>query len=180
MVNALLETERLNSLIDNVLLVSRMDKHHLTLNKEKVNLSELVLKTLNRYFEKFIEKGELKMEVENEIFINTDPLLFPSVVINLVENAIKYSFGEVDVVLQLMRKGDGLELIVSDQGTGIRESDKPYVFNRFYRSGNEEIRSTKGTGIGLFIVKQMMEAQGGKVRIENNIPKGSIFILNFR
>jgi signal transduction histidine kinase len=172
--NALRETERLNKLIDNVLLASRMDNEQIRLNVEEVNVSELVENCLQTYFKSKLISKELKFDIEPNIKLRTDVVIFPSLIINLVENAIKYSFDAVNVLVELKKVNGSTQLSVSDRGCGIKHEERNLVFDRFYRVGSEEIRSTKGTGIGLFIVKQIVDAHKGKIFIKDNSPKGTI------
>lgn len=177
--NALKENERLNKLIDNVLLASRMDIEKVKLNKEQVDASELVLNVLNTYFRNELDKGGISHNIEKGIVLTIDKLIFPSVIINLIENAIKYSFDKLEIVVSLKKQNNSVILSVSDIGVGISDKEKPAVFEKFYRTGNEDIRSTKGTGLGLYIVKNIVDAHGARISISNNNPKGSIFNVEF-
>lgn len=177
--NALNETERLNKLIDNVLLASRLDGNALSLTKENINVSDMITHVTNTYFKSYIEKKELYLFVEPGLFLKTDKIIFPSLIINLIENAIKYSFEKINVSVNLKKENGFVKLIISDTGKGIDEKEKLLIFNKFYRSGNEEVRSTKGTGLGLYIVKNICDAHNGKIYIQNNNPSGSVFYVEF-
>ncbi len=100
-----------------------------------------------------------------------------SIVINLVENAIKYSPHNSLIGVELMSDHDHVRFVVKDQGIGVESSDKSKIFTKFYRVGNEDTRKTKGTGLGLFIVQELVDFHEGKIYIEDNVPKGSIFIV---
>jgi signal transduction histidine kinase len=156
-----------------------MESEQMVLKKEKVNVSDLVQNILSGYFKDRIEKKQLSFDIEPDVFFMTDTVIFPSLIINLVENAVKYSFDAVNVVVRLKKSGPLAILSVSDQGCGISDNEKAYVFDRFYRVGSEEVRSTKGTGIGLYLVKQIADAHGATIRIEDNQPKGTVFIISF-
>lgn len=177
--NALRETERLNKLIDNVLLASRLDNEQMILDKKRTDLSALTDHILQSYFRSAMSRQEVKAEVEKELFLETDPVIFPSLIINLVENALKYSFNKKEAVVSLKKQNGAIVLSVSDQGAGIDDKEKPKVFDRFYRVGSEEVRSTKGTGIGLYIVKQIADAHKANIVIKNNKPKGTVFEITF-
>jgi two-component system phosphate regulon sensor histidine kinase PhoR len=177
--NALRETERLNKLIDNVLLASRFDNNQIILDKEKINISKLTENSLHTYFNDRIMKREVKCDIEENIYLDTDKVIFPSLIINLLENAIKYSFEKIEATISLKQQNGQIIMQVCDQGLGIPDREKPLVFDRFYRVGSEEIRSTIGTGIGLYIVKQIVDAHKGNIRIKNNTPKGTIFEITF-
>lgn len=111
--------------------------------------------------------------------MNTDVVGFTSVVINLLENAIKYSGEEGEVNVALNEDSANVFLSVTDTGIGIGDADKTKVFDKFYRVGNEDTRKTKGTGLGLYIVKRMVEIGNGEITISDNQPRGTIFNLRF-
>ena len=95
--NALAENERLNNLIDNVLLASRLDAGEFMFKPEKHNLSEKVNTILNRYYKKEISSGEIKLKIDEQIFAEIDETSFPSIITNLVDNALKYSPGQKEI-----------------------------------------------------------------------------------
>jgi len=97
------------------------------------------------------------------------------VIYNLIENAIKYSAADAEITVALTGDEKNAYLSVKDTGIGIPGSEKSRIFERFYRIGTEETRKTKGTGLGLFIVKHVVEMHKGSIQVKNNSPKGSIF-----
>lgn len=173
--NALSETNRLNKLIEDVLLANQIENDNLSVHKEAFDLSETLSALLKNYFAPQLASRQLEMEIQPGIEVTADKVLIPSVVINLVENAIKYSFDQVAVCVLLRKEGGQALLEVKDKGTGIPAAEKEKVFEKFYRSGNEETRKTKGTGLGLYIVKKIVDTHGGKIVLESNTPQGSIF-----
>ena len=98
-----------------------------------------------------------------------------SVILNLLENAVKYSKDDPIIQLHLQAKGEYVEVKIEDNGIGIPERERKQVFDKFYRIGNEDTRSTKGTGLGLYIVNEIVKAHRGTISIENNIPQGTRF-----
>ncbi len=176
---AIHENERLNILIDNVLLATRMQQNEYAITKEKINLSDFVSSIANTNYKNELESKYLKLEIEENVNFELDKIAFPSIVTNLIENAFKYSNEEINVKLRLFKKNNKVIIEVSDQGIGIKDPEKQDIFNQFYRSGNEEIRRTKGTGLGLFIVKYLIEKHGGSISVINNKPKGSVFVAQF-
>ncbi len=178
--NALLETERLNNLIDNVLLARRLDSGEFIFKKEKENISELIESVLLRYYKSELLKNELQINVENNIFFDCDKTIFPSIIINLIDNAIKYSFNKKEITIDLKKANKIIVLTISDVGCGIADEDKKRIFTKFYRAGNEETRTTKGTGLGLYIVNYLVKKHGGTINVKNNLPKGTIFEISFK
>jgi K+-sensing histidine kinase KdpD len=177
--NALIETERLNALIDNVLLASRLDAGEFIFTLIQQNISELVLKTVNRYYKREINSGELQVKVTNNIFGEIDETTFPSIITNLIDNAIKYSPDQKEIVIELSIKNNKPILIVGDAGCGISADDKEKIFAKFFRAGNEETRRAKGTGLGLYIVNYIVNNHNAKIKVKNNQPKGTVFEIQF-
>lgn len=177
--SALLETERLNLLIDNVLMASSLDNNQLNFKLEPCDLSLEVEKIVNRYYSKEIEKKELDLIVQKNISAKIDVNAFPSVITNLITNAFKYSKDNKKVLVELKKQNAKIYLSISDQGCGISEEDKTKIFDRFYRAGNEETRSSKGTGLGLFIVKYIIDKHNAVINVRNNLPKGTVFEIEF-
>ena len=172
--SAVNETNRLNRLIEDVLLANSADKE-LMVTKESVNLSDLTEQTISSYFSDKKQNGTLKTEVEEGIITVVDKLLFPSVVINLIENAFKYSPERSVVTVSLSNRDGKINFVVGDCGEGIPAKEKEKIFEKFYRIGNEETRKAKGTGLGLYIVKRIVEAHNGKIEVTDNNPNGSVF-----
>lgn len=177
--NALKETDRLHKLVDNVLLVTQVENKNSSSHLTPVNLSELIEQTVERYFEMYLENKWIKLNIEPNVFIKGDKDLLPSLIINLVENAVKYSYETLQVTLALKTENNRVLFEVADHGCGIPDSEKQKIFEKFYRSGNEETRKTKGTGIGLFIVKQICNAHQASINVTDNKPSGSIFQISF-
>jgi len=177
--NALNETGRLHKLVDNVLMANQIENNNLSIQKEKLNLSELLETTVKRYFSPQLENNTIQLHVEKNIDYEGDKELLPSIIINLIENAIKYSFETIaiEVILKTVNSKPILE--IKDQGCGISDNEKLQVFQKFFRSGSENTRKTKGTGIGLFIVKSICDLHQIAIKISNNQPKGTVFQFQF-
>ena len=176
-VRALGDTSRLENLVENLLLVNKVESGGLPLNQEKVNLSSFVRKQIEATYPKQLEEKQLALVVDSEIESNIDKMAFHSIIINLVDNSLKYGGGgNVNVKLSLADDNQ-IEFFVSDNGEGIPNSEKKKVFERFYRRGSEDVRQTKGTGIGLYLVKLLVEKHGGSIIIEDNKPTGARFVV---
>jgi signal transduction histidine kinase len=93
--------------------------------------------------------------------------------------AIKYSQPCEEVGVKLFRKGDNIYLQVADRGIGIADDEKGRIFERFYRVGSEDTRNTKGTGLGLYIVKQVLDKHEASIQVRDNRPAGSVFEVVF-
>lgn len=177
--NALIETVRLHKLVDNVLMANQIENNNLSIQKENLNLSDLLENTIKRYFSDQVEKNTIALNIEPDVFCSGDKELLPSIFINLVENAIKYSFNVIMVDVSLKTINHTPILEIKDQGCGILAEEKNTVFEKFFRSGNENTRKTKGTGIGLFIVKSVCDLHNINIKILDNQPTGSVFQIQF-
>ncbi len=172
---ALHENERLNNLIDNVLLAGRIESYEFSIKLNKENLSLLLQNVVERYYTNQIKSGLIQLSIQKDLIALIDAQIFPSVITNLVDNALKYSGTEKKIKVELKSENSNIILNVIDNGFGIADEDKLKVFNRFYRVGSEETRIAKGTGLGLYIVQNIVSKHSGQINIKNNNPKGCIF-----
>lgn len=176
--NSLKDIERLNELSENVLVATKIESSGYQYIFDNLNLSELIEEEVDKF--KHAKQGQYNIEsnIAPNIQINGDRFTMLLVVSNLIENACKYSEPQSTVKVSLSNDG-ATKLSVADQGIGISDDDKEVVFDKFYRVGNENTRRTKGTGLGLYIVKEVSKKHNAKVRIADNKPKGSIFEIEF-
>lgn len=171
------ETHRLDQLVENILLSNRLEQSTSHLHLESLNLSELVNSTVERLHAQLLPKHELEKNVQAGIHLSADRMSIESLIVNLYENAVKYGGEGVLLKVSLREEQQRVEMIVEDQGPGIPSEQKERIFDKFYRIGNEETRSAKGTGIGLYMVKQIVSAHGGKIHVEPNEPRGARFVI---
>lgn len=176
---AISDINRLNSLIDDILLSARIENGQVLLQKEKLSLSEITKSVIENSGQLSLNKSRINVQTIKDTQILIDKNAFSSILLNLVENAIKYSPAESKVNIEIDNNNNKAILRVKDEGVGMSEYDKKHAFDKFYRSGNEETRHTKGTGLGLFIVKNLVQWHKGAIRILNNQPKGTIFEVYF-
>lgn len=172
--NAIADADRLNAMIENVLVASRMENAEVKFFPERVNLGLFI----EGFFKNHTYVSRLIFNLNNEVAINADKnLALPSLLSNLIENALKYSEGMVKIELSI--ENNYSVLSIADQGAGIPTEERKKIFDKFYRIGNEETRKTKGTGLGLFIVKYIVDKCNWKLTIEENTPRGTIFKIYF-
>lgn len=176
--NAIVDIERLNHLVENILLAAKIDNApNYTIHKESTPL-DVYIKDILSGFSSSV-KQNIELHLEPGIYLDLDRISFPSIVLNLFENAIKYSPLHSTIKVMLEEKDKKTCLSFIDEGKGITDGEKQNVFKKFYRTGNEETRKTKGTGLGLYVVKHLVEQHGGQIKIKDNFPKGSIFEVVF-
>ncbi len=174
------ETERINNLIENALLAAQIESHTIQFQKEEFNLSELLRNTIEDKAEQYNLTHEISSDIPDNIYMKGDSLAISSMILNLIENAEKYSPKNSKTHLELLMRENHIVIRVSDNGAGIPDVEKENIFEKFYRVGNEETRNTKGTGLGLYIVKQVAMIHNGKVFVKNNIPEGTVFEVIFK
>jgi K+-sensing histidine kinase KdpD len=177
--SALLENERLNNLIDNILLATRLESNEFLFKLQRLNLSELLQQLVNRYYSKELSAAQLKLNISKDLFIHADEQAFPSIVTNLVSNAFKYASDNALVEISLRAAANQVILEIKDNGPGIPVKEREAVFRKFYRVGNEEVRRSKGTGLGLYIVNYIVKKHQGTITVSDNITGGSVFQLVF-
>jgi signal transduction histidine kinase len=178
---ALMDVERLDDMVENMLLASKIDNRSYSFPKAEFNFSVLVDSIVNRLQLTKCEGTQqiIDAEIEPKIQITGDKFALTSVVTNLIENAIKYSGPCETVAVKLFLKDDRVFLQVADHGIGIAEQEKGRIFDKFYRVGSEDTRNTKGTGLGLYIVKEVLDKHQASIKVKDNRPVGSIFEIVF-
>ena len=172
--SAVKEADRLNNLVNDLLLAAKIETTY-QLNIEEIDLSLLLENLIKNLKVKFPDVAFKLNMPEQNIHLFGDKLGMTSVIINLLENAVKYSPAPANIKISLDQFNNNATLEIADQGIGIDDVDKKRIFDQFYRIGNEDTRKTKGTGLGLFIVKQVVKAHQGSIKVVDNEPKGSIF-----
>ena len=172
---ALLENDRLEKMMDNILNASRLENRKLLVHKEEVQLSHFVNSIIDRH-KKIYPEVDFQCAITPTIHQNIDPFLYESIVNNLIENAIKYAAESGPITIELIQNNK-VTLRVSDCGPGVPVEAQKNIFKKFYRAGNEETRSQKGTGLGLFIASEFTRIHNGQLKYSSNQPQGAIFEL---
>lgn len=178
MTTTLQETNRLDTLINNILISTQLDADAYKTEKEKVNFSLLVQQVLQQFHNRYHEK-QVFTQIEEEVYLQSDPLLLNLLVSNLLENANKYAQHDTAITCSLKRHNKQIIFAVKDEGTGIADAEKKKIFDKFYRIGSEHTRRAKGTGLGLYICKKIVQSQGGEITVTDNHPRGSNFTVTF-
>ncbi|HTO15103.1 MAG TPA: HAMP domain-containing sensor histidine kinase [Edaphocola sp.] len=173
MKRSLKETNRLNDLSNNLLWASQLENLKFAPAQDRINFSALVKETAEHYIER--NTHSFLLNIEKETFISGDKILWKMLASNLIENACKYSEPDSLISVCVNEEEDQVIFKVADQGTGISDEEKQKIFKKFYRVGSEESRKTKGTGLGLFIIAQIVERHKASITVSDNQPKGSVF-----
>ena len=172
--SAIGDTDRLNNLVENALMANLIDHNGYFFTKEDVNVSAL-LRLMIQKFQQIPGHEKFESHIEEGLYVHADKNALSILISNLIENGWKYSPKGSRLEVTIEKANDKVRLSVADQGIGIPDSEKQNIFTKFYRIGNEETRRTKGTGLGLFIVRYIVEEHNGKITIIDNKPIGSVF-----
>lgn len=170
------DAARLQSLVEDLLLAARLEDNWRPL-PEPVDLPALARDAVSRLQLRFPEAKIHLNFSENFPPVQADKSGLTAIVQNLLENAIKYSPEGAVIEVSAHKQNGKLRFCVADPGKGIPDSEKQAVFEKFYRLGNEETRRTTGTGLGLYIVSQVVKAHGGTISITDNRPQGTVFTV---
>ncbi len=169
------ESARLTKLIQSILSVSRLEGGKLKLKKERVDLRQISQKVI-RNLETTVENHSFSFSCPDDLpLVTSDANYTEEVLVNLVDNAIKYSPGGGEVRVELAKKGDNVIVSVIDQGIGISDKEMGRIFESFHRVDGSDSGSIGGYGLGLYISKRLIEAQGGKIEVESALNQGSKF-----
>lgn len=172
--SALKENERLLELVENLLLSAKLETAYQP-NFEPLNLAEIIEDQLEKLAHRHPE-AHLSLKTTDDLpFLKLDKSGVISIVTNLLENAVKYSESPANIEVRLKMEMSHVVMEIADQGPGIPDKEKKRIFEKFYRIGSEETRQTKGTGLGLYIVRQIVKAHNGEIFVLDNTPKGSVF-----
>lgn len=174
------ESERLTALINNILDFSRIEAGHKEYEFRETNIAELVRNTLDSYRYQIEQQG---FALDETIDPNLPPLqvdreAIARALVNLINNALKYSNDDKYLGVRLYRENGVVKLEVHDHGIGIGRNEQAKIFEKFYRAGDPLVHNTKGSGLGLSLVKHISQAHGGDIVVESTPGKGSKFVLS--
>jgi K+-sensing histidine kinase KdpD len=173
------ETNRLNDLCNNILVATQLESKKHALYTEELDMKQLVEEVAAQMKQRYTNLQLLVELMPRSFQISGDRALWQLVISNLLENARKYSPEGAPITIQLQQQGKKTVLSVSDQGIGIPDAEKAKIFQKFYRVGSENTRSSKGTGLGLYIVKKIVSMYKYDITVKNNSAGGATFEVLF-
>jgi len=173
------ESERLTSLINNILDFSRIEAGKKEYSFRETDMADLVRSTLDSYRFEIEQNGfQFEQKIDNNLpQLRVDREAIARSLLNLVNNAVKYSATEKYLGVHLYRRNGGVNLEVVDHGIGIPAKEQLKIFEKFYRVGDPLVHNTKGSGLGLSLVQHIVQAHGGVVAVESAPGHGSKFII---
>jgi len=172
------ESNRLSELINKFLDISRIESGKSQVRKTPVDMKMLIRKVLD-FNAQLADKKHIRLHFEAPEKVSTvqvDRDMMEQVILNLFSNAIKYSEENAEVTLRIKENADTLVIDVQDTGFGISRKSLPHIFEKFYRiTDNEQVQDITGSGLGLALVKEIVEIHGGKISVRSKLGKGSVF-----
>ena len=174
------ESERLTALINNILDFSRIEAGRKEYEFRETDIAELVRNTLDSYRDQIEQQGfDFEQHIDSTLpAVQVDREAIARSLVNLVNNALKYSAKEKVLRVRLYRSNGSVKLEVADKGIGIPRNEHSKIFEKFYRVGDPLVHNTKGSGLGLSLVRHIAHAHGGEVEVESTPGKGSKFTLS--
>ena len=173
------EAQRTISLLQDLLDLARADNGHFHFYIEPILLKEIILEVVEMA-RQYSQHSITIESAKDPMFCMGDRNRLKQVLINLIDNAVKYSQPDQPISLKYFREGDWVKIQVCDRGLGIALAEQSRIFDRFYRVDRDRDRSTGGTGLGLSIVKTLIEGMGGQVSVRSTLGIGSIFTISLK
>jgi PAS domain S-box-containing protein len=172
------QATRLNRMLTSLLDLSRLQSGQLSIQRAPIELGPLIRRVIDE-LGPLLAQRELQLSLPDEpLLVDGDELRLEQVLQNLLQNAVKYSSAGTSIRVEALSQGEMAWLRVSDQGVGIAAEELPRLFDRFYRAGNVQAQHVSGFGVGLYIVKQIVELHGGRISVESSEGQGSTFSLS--
>jgi two-component system heavy metal sensor histidine kinase CusS len=170
------ECERLSAIVDSLLFLARAEAAEGHIDRTLFNGRDAVEK-IAAFYEPIAEEHHTAITCAGEGDIHADPMLFGRAVSNLVENALRFTPAGETIQISISAGAEHSQVSVKDTGCGIAAEHLPRVFDRFYRADSS--RSVQGSGLGLALVKSIMDLHGGSVAVESEVDRGTVVILTF-
>lgn len=173
------ENKRMHAQVENVLRISKLEKNELNISKDRVDLHEIVLDAIT-HIELIVEDRNGYVETHLDAPISSvlaNETHFTNVIVNILDNAVKYSDGKPEITVFTENIGNSIILKISDKGNGMSKSVQKRVFEKFYREHTGDVHNVKGHGLGLAYVKRIVDDHSGHVSVESEKGKGSTFII---
>jgi two-component system phosphate regulon sensor histidine kinase PhoR len=175
------ENKRMNKQVEKILQAARIERQEIKLNLQTLNAHEIIQKVTDNLSLQILDRqGTLTLKLAaQKHMITADDVHFSNIVFNLLDNAIKYSREQPKIEVETLNHGGMLAIKVKDNGIGMNKETQTRVFEKFYRAHTGNLHDVKGFGLGLSYVKALVDAHGGKVKVDSAQGKGSTFTVTF-
>lgn len=167
---------KLSNLISNILKLNKLDNQRLKVDLKKFNLSESIINQIVQ-FEELIEQKEIELicDIEEDLYIISEESYLEIIWNNLISNAIKFTEPKGTIKISLKKVENKYQIMISDTGIGMDKETGAHIFDKFYQGDTS--RSKEGNGLGLALVKRVIDLLGGSISVESEINKGTTFIV---
>ncbi len=165
----------LTNLVENLLSVTRLEDGNMKLNKSAELIDEIIAEALNHINKRSVDHKITVCENDDIMLVDVDARLIVQVIINIVDNAIKYTPNGSEITISTERKNDMISVSIADNGNGIADDIKDKVFDMFYTGANKIADSRRSLGLGLALCKTIISAHGGEIAVSDNTPHGAVF-----
>jgi len=165
----------LTNLVENLLSVTRLEDGNMKLNKSAELIDEIIAEALNHINKRSVEHKITVCENDDIMLVDVDARLIVQVIINIVDNAIKYTPKGSEIIISTERKDDNISVSIADNGNGIADDIKDRVFDMFYTGANKIADSRRSLGLGLALCKTIISAHGGEISVSDNKAHGAVF-----
>jgi len=177
------ENKRMNRQVETILKAALMDKQEVQLLLRPLHAHQVIKDVVENFTLQLGEKNgkaEVLLNAEND-FIDADEVHFSNLIINLIDNAIKYSKEDQPPIIRITTQSTpkSIVIVIEDNGIGMNKETVKRVFEKFYRAHTGNLHNVKGFGLGLSYVKTMVEAHGGEIKVDSVLGKGSTFTMEF-
>ncbi|MGN6568936.1 MAG: sensor histidine kinase, partial [Flavipsychrobacter sp.] len=174
------ENKRMNKQVEKILQAAKIERQEIKLNLQHLDVHEIIHKVTDNLILQIQEKhGTLSLKLNAPRHrVEADEVHFSNIIFNLIDNAMKYSKDNLHVDVETQMAGNNaIAIRVRDNGIGMNKETQSRIFEKFYRAHTGNLHNVKGFGLGLSYVKAMVEAHGGKIKVESTLGKGSTFTI---
>ncbi len=165
------------NLVENLLYATRIEEGRMTLNTSTELLGDIVEEAMKHISRKADQRHLSVMHEDDMILVRADAKLVVQVIINIVDNAVKYTMPDSDIIVKTRKNNGMAEVRIADNGSGISDEEKEKVFEKFYSGSNKIADNRRSLGLGLYLCKAIIAAHGGVICAEDNEPKGTAFVF---
>jgi len=173
------ENKRMNKQVETILQAALIDRQELQLKLQPLHINEVIRRVMDNFklqLEEIQAKVVLQLEDGYDL-ADADEVHFTNLISNLIDNAIKYSREKLMIRVQTHRNGKNMAIRIEDNGIGMTKETQRRIFEKFYRAHTGNVHNVKGFGLGLSYVKSVVDAHNGRIKVESNVGKGTIFTL---
>lgn len=172
------ETENITELVQDLFELAQLEQHQFTIKKQPISLLPFVERMVEKIKPSLQKKKiGISLHCPEDLYVCIDERRMEQVMLNLLHNAHQHSHEDSQITVQVLKKANTFLIQVQDEGEGIPSEDLPHIFERFYRVDKSRARATGGKGIGLAVVKEIIELHGGSIHVTSEIGTGTMFTM---